>query len=196
MRSCILASASPRRKEILKNLGVEFEVFVTDVDETCSITDPCLLAEELASRKGRAAWDALQKQGVSVTDRVLIASDTTVSVDGMILGKPADEEDARRMLKLLRGRTHRVVSGIYLNLNGREAVSHAVTEVEFAPMTDADVEYYLQTKEPFGKAGSYAIQGIASAWIRGIRGDYFNVVGLPVYEMCDLFLKNFQENFL
>ena len=196
LRTCILASASPRRKEILKNLGVEFEVFVTDVDETCSLTDPCLLAEELAARKGRAALNALLQKGEDLTDRVLIASDTTVSVDGVILGKPADEADARRMLRMLRGRAHTVVSGIYLSLNGREAVSHAVTEVEFAPMTDEDVDDYLQTGEPFGKAGAYAIQGIASAWIRGIKGDYFNVVGLPVYEMCALFLKNFQENFL
>ena len=89
-----------------------------------------------------------------------------------------------------------MVSGIYLNLDGREAVSHAVTEVEFAPMTEDDIEFYIQTGEPFGKAGAYAIQGVASAWIRGIRGDYFNVVGLPVNRMCELFYENFAEKFL
>jgi septum formation protein len=196
MRHCILASASPRRREILKNLGVSFEVFVSDVNEDSELTDACLLSEELSARKGRAARARLLEEGKSLEGLLLIASDTTVAVGDEILGKPADAEDAKRMLRLLSGGTHRVVGGIWLGLDGREAVSHAVTEVEFAPMTDADVEYYLQTKEPFGKAGSYAIQGIASAWIRGIHGDYFNVVGLPVYEMCDLFLKNFQENFL
>ena len=196
MRKCILASASPRRKEILKNLGVEFEVFVTDVDESCEITEPTLLAEELAARKGRAAWERLKDLRKDTQGRVLIASDTTVSIDGQILGKPADEADARRMLKLLQGRSHSVVSGIYLNLDGKEAISHSVTRVEFAPMTDADIDFYIQTGEPFGKAGAYAIQGIASAWIRGIAGDYFNVVGLPVNEMCELFFKKFGENFL
>ena len=196
MRSCILASASPRRKEILKNLGVDFEVFVTDTDESCDLTDPRLLAEELSARKGRAAKEMLQSLDIDLSGKVLIASDTTVSVDGMILGKPKDAEDARRMLRLLEGRSHSVVSGIYLCLDGKEAVSHALTEVEFAPMSDADIDFYIQSDEPFGKAGSYAIQGIASAWIRGIRGDYFNVVGLPVNRMCELFFEKFQENFL
>ncbi|MBR7099021.1 MAG: septum formation protein Maf [Clostridia bacterium] len=196
MRSCILASASPRRKEILKNLGVEFEVFVTDVDESSELTDPNALAEELAARKGRAAWNALHQERYDTAGKVLIASDTTVSVDGEILGKPADAEDAKRMLRMLQGRAHKVVSGIYLMLDGKEAVSHAVTEVEFAPMTEEQIGYYLNTGEPFGKAGAYAIQGIASAWIRGIKGDYFNVVGLPVNRMCELFCENFQENFL
>ena len=196
MRSCILASASPRRKEILSNLGVPFEVFVTDADETSDITDPTVLAEELSARKGRAAWKALTELGADLADRVLIASDTTVSVDGLILGKPADAEDAKRMLGLLQGRRHRVVSGIYLCLNGEEAVSHAVTEVEFSPMTEDDIQAYVETGEPFGKAGAYAIQGMASAWIRGICGDYFNVVGLPVNRMCELFFENFEEKFL
>ena len=196
MRSCILASASPRRKEILKNLGVDFEVFVTDTDESCDLTDPRLLSEELSARKGKAAKEMLLSRGIDLSGKVLIASDTTVSVDGMILGKPKDAEDARRMLRLLQGRSHAVVSGIYLCLDGQEAVSHALTEVEFAPMSDEEIEFYIQSGEPFGKAGSYAIQGIASAWIRGIHGDYFNVVGLPVNRMCELFFEKFQENFL
>lgn len=171
-------------------------MFVTDVDESSDLTDPNALAEELAARKGRAAWNTLRERGYDTAGKVLIASDTTVSVDGEILGKPADAEDAKRMLRMLQGRVHRVVSGIYLMLDGKEAVSHAVTEVEFAPMTDGQIEYYIGTGEPFGKAGAYAIQGIASAWIRGIRGDYFNVVGLPVNRLCELFCEKFQENFL
>ena len=196
MRSCILASASPRRKEILKNLGVDFEVFVTDVDESSDITVPERLAEELSARKGRAAWKTLLAEGINTAGKVLIASDTTVAVDGEILGKPADAQDAKRMLRMLQGRSHSVVSGIYLNLDGKEAVSHAVTQVEFAPMSERDIDHYVQTGEPFGKAGAYAIQGIASAWIRGITGDYINVVGLPVNRMGELFFENFQENFL
>ena len=195
MRSCILASASPRRKEILSNLGVPFEVFVTDVDESSSITDPALLAEELSARKGRAALLSLSERGIDLTDKLLIASDTTVAVNGLILGKPADADDARRMLRMLSGSRHQVVSGIYLALNGREAVSHAVTEVEFAPMTEEEIDFYISTGEPFGKAGAYGIQGIASAWIRGINGDYFNVVGLPVNRMCELFFEKFEEKF-
>ena len=195
MRSCILASASPRRKEILSNLGVPFEVFVTDADESSSITDPALLAEELSARKGRAALQALRDRGVDLTDKLVIASDTTVAANGLILGKPADADDARRMLRLLSGSRHQVVSGIYLALNGREAVSHAVTEVDFAPMTEEEIDFYISTGEPFGKAGAYGIQGVASAWVRGINGDYFNVVGLPVNRMCELFFEKFEEKF-
>lgn len=195
MRNCILASASPRRKEILSNLGVKFEVFVTDVDESSEITEPTKLAEELAARKGKAAVQALVEKGVDIVDKTVIASDTTVAADGLILGKPADEEDARRMLRMLQGSRHQVVSGIYLSLNGQEAVSHAVTEVEFAPMTEEDIDFYIKSGEPFGKAGAYGIQGMASAWIRGIHGDYFNVVGLPVNRMCELFFEKFGEKF-
>lgn len=196
MRHCILASASPRRKEILEHLGVAFEVYVTDADESCSLTDPEALAEEIAARKGRAAEERLRAEGRDLTNEVLIASDTTVAVESEILGKPRDGEDAKRMLRMLSGGTHRVVSGIYLLFNGKEAISHAVTEVEFAPMSEEEIEFYVQSGEPFGKAGAYAIQGLASAWIRGIKGDYFNVVGLPVNRMYELFFENFGENFL
>ncbi len=171
-------------------------MFVSDADESCELTDPCALAEEIAARKGRAAKELLERQGHSIADRVLIASDTTVATDREILGKPRDAEDARRMLRLLSGKTHRVVSGVYLLFNEREAVSHAVTEVTFAPMTEEDIELYLRSGEPFGKAGAYAIQGLASVWIREIRGDYFNVVGLPVNRMCELFFETFGEKFL
>ena len=99
------------------------------------------------------------------------------------------------MLRMLQGGRHQVVSGIYLSLNGQEAVSHAVTEVEFAPMTEEDIDFYIKSGEPFGKAGAYGIQGMASAWIRGIHGDYFNVVGLPVNRMCEMFFEKFGENF-
>lgn len=196
MKHYILASASPRRKQILETLGVTPEIFVTDADESSDERDPARLSEILSARKGRAALDALLSMGRDLTDTVLIASDTTVSIGGEILGKPTDEADARRMLTMLSGKEHEVVSGIWLWYNGSEAVSHAITSVSFAPMSEEDVTYYIGTGEPFGKAGAYAIQGIASMWIRGIRGDYFSVVGLPVNRMCELFAEEFGEKFI
>lgn len=193
MRECILASASPRRREILTNLGIPFTVFATDTDETTAETDPARLAEELSTRKGRAALAALHAAGTDTAGKVIIASDTTVCCAGEILGKPRDAEDARRMLRLLSGRRHQVVSGVWLSLDGQKVVSHAVTAVEFDPLTDADIAAYLATGEPFGKAGAYAIQGRASAFIRSITGDYFNVVGLPVNCLCNLFRDTFHE---
>lgn len=196
MRTCILASGSPRRREILSHLGLPFEVFVTDVEETADETDPAELAEMLSRRKGRAALDSLRALRRDVSGKLLIASDTTVCIDGEILGKPRDAEDARRMLTALSGRRHEVVSGIYLSLDGREAVSHAVTGVEFAPLTDREIDAYIRSGEPYGKAGAYAIQGLAAAFVRGIRGDYFNVVGLPVNRMCELYRETYGEELL
>ena len=177
-------------------MGVSFEVVVSDVDESSELTDPAALSEEIAARKGRAVVSMLREQGASLSGKLLIASDTSVATENEILGKPQDEKDARRMLRLLSGGTHSVVSGIYLYSNGKEAVSHAVTRVTFAPMTEEDIDFYIRSGEPFGKAGAYAIQGLASAWIRGIEGDYFNVVGLPVNRMCELFFEKFGEKFL
>ena len=188
---CILASASPRRREILERLGLDFTVFPADVDESSDERDPERLCEELSRRKGEEAIRRLIAMGQDPGDRLVIASDTVVAVDGEILGKPRDEADARRMLRLLSGRSHRVVSGIFLSKGGRSAVSHTVTEVTFAPLSDRDIDRYLASGEPFGKAGAYAVQGLASVWIREIRGDYFSVVGLPVNRLCELYRATF-----
>ena len=196
MRECILASASPRRRELLERLSVKFEVFVPDVDEHSDERDPERLSEELSARKGRAARRLLTAAGRELSGRLLIASDTVVAAGEELLGKPRDRADALRMLRLLQGRRHRVVSGIYLCLDGTEALSHAVTEVEFAPMSEREIAAYADTGEPFGKAGAYAIQGLAAMFIRGIHGDYCNVVGLPVNRMCELFSEKFRENFI
>lgn len=196
MRECILASGSPRRREILTNLGLPFTVAVSDVDETTAETEPGRMTEELSARKGRAVRASLACAGTDTAGKLLIASDTTVFCGGEILGKPRDTADARRMLTLLSGRRHEVVSGIWLSLDGREAVSHAVTAVEFAPLTAREIAAYLESGEPFGKAGAYAIQGRAAAFIRGIEGDYFNVVGLPVNRMCELYRDTFGEDLL
>ena len=193
---CILASASPRRREILERLGLDFTVFPADVDESSDERDPERLCEELSRRKGEEAIRRLVAMGQDPGDRLVIASDTVVAVDGEILGKPRDEADACRMLRLLSGRSHRVVSGIFLSKGGRSAVSHTVTEVTFAPLSDRDIDRYLASGEPFGKAGAYAVQGLASVWIREIRGDYFSVVGLPVNRLCELYRATFGGNLI
>ena len=180
----ILASKSPRRREILANLGVDFEIVTADVDESDAATDPCVLVERLSSRKGEAVRVLLQSKGRLAADTVIIASDTVVSVDGKILGKPQDKNDARRMLTALSGRAHEVVSGVALLTADRTAVSHEVTEVVFDTLDPDVLERYLDTAEPYDKAGAYAVQGFASTWISGLRGCYFNVVGLPVHRLC------------
>ena len=195
MKQLILASKSPRRREILETLGISFTVRMSDADESSEERDPERLVEELAERKGRALLAHLEKTGEMCADTVILSSDTVVAVDGEILGKPRDEADARRMLRLLSGRTHRVISGVCFLGHDAFGVSHEVTEVEFAPMSEEDIDYYLSSCEPYDKAGAYAIQGKAAAWIRGIHGDYFNVVGLPVHRTCVLYREIFGENF-
>ena len=181
----ILASGSPRRSEILKNLGLEFQVVLPDVDESSDVTDPCALTEELSRRKGLAVYTSLGEP----CDTLIISSDTVVAIDGEILGKPRDLDDAERMLRKLSGRAHEVVSGICLTYNGRAVSAHEVTRVVFGEMTDKDVETAVTLGAPLDKAGAYAIQGIASLFIKGLDGDYFNVVGFPV----NLFARTLKE---
>ena len=183
----ILASKSPRRKEILENLGVKFDIIVADADETSDIKDPEELVMTLAERKGRAVRERLG----DCKDTLIIASDTLVYADGEFLGKPRDRADAERMIRMLSGNHHCVVSGIYLSYGEREARASASTKVFFDSLTDDEIEAYLDTSEPYDKAGAYAIQGRASAFIRGIEGDYFNVVGLPVNTLYRLLRDEF-----
>ena len=192
----ILASKSPRRREILANLGVSFEVITADTDESSDITDPGAMVEELSLRKGMAVKEELIAKGYDLTDTVIISSDTVVAIDGEILGKPTDEEDAKRMLRLYSGREHEVVSGICLIGANAQGVSHEVTKVTFDEMDEETIQSYVRVAKPYDKAGAYAIQGLASAYISGIVGDYFNVVGLPVHRMCRLHQEIFKENLL
>ncbi len=192
--TCILASKSPRRREILASLGIEFEIVTADTDESSTETDPCALVELLALRKGEAVRDALLADGRELSDTLIISSDTVVAIDGEILGKPRDKEDAARMLRLYSGRTHEVISGICLIYGDKTVVSHEVTEVEFEALDEETIAHYADTPEPHDKAGAYAIQGLASAYIKGIHGDYFNVVGLPVHRMNCLYRELFGRN--
>ena len=173
----ILASKSPRRREILENLGLKFDIVVADADESSDIREPALLVETLAARKGRAV---AEKLGDSAAKSLIIACDTLVYSDGEFLGKPRDRADAERMIRKLSGNTHSVVSGIYVFLDGKEVTAAAETKVKFDQLTDKEIDAYLNTSEPYDKAGAYAIQGKAGVHISGIEGDYFNVVGLPV----------------
>ena len=176
----VLASASPRRQELLRNAGIEFAVLPADVDEIPLQGEGArACAQRLAREKAWKVWRARQGD-------VVLGADTIVVVDGVILGKPVDDNDAARMLRLLAGRRHQVVTGVCLvrsNLVGSHedtVVDCETTLVTMAELSDEEILDYVETGEPMDKAGAYAIQGIASRWIPRIEGDYSNVVGLPV----------------
>lgn len=187
----ILASQSPRRREILENLGFSFRIVTADVDESCSESDPCRYVESLALRKGRAVMERLTKCGEIDGDTVILAADTVVAAGGEILGKPRDTADAERMLRLLSGTTHQVISGIALLSLEKEITASEITGVRFAALSESDVALYVASDEPYDKAGAYAVQGMASLWIEGLEGDYFNVVGLPVRRLCTVLSDSF-----
>jgi septum formation protein len=170
----ILASASPRRRELLRNAGIAFEVQPADVAE---VPLPGELAQALAERLAREKAMAIARS--RPTD-VVLGADTVVVVDGEILGKPADAADAARMLRLLSGREHQVITGVCLVVNGQCSVASETTSVTMSEISEKEIAEYVATGEPMDKAGAYAIQGIASRWIPRIEGDYSNVVGLPV----------------
>ncbi len=182
----VLASKSPRRREILSSLGVKFDIVSADADESCDIPAPEQMVRELALRKGRATKELLLERGEWDEDTLIIASDTVVALGDAILGKPRDDADAARMLHALQGSDHRVVSGIALLFAGKEASDFDSTVVRFAAMRDEEIDWYVKSGEPSDKAGAYAVQGLASLWIKGLEGDYFNVVGLPVYRLNTL----------
>lgn len=166
----MLASGSPRRRDLLAQLGVPFDVVPPDVDETAQPGErPLDLVRRLAVAKARAV-DA---------DPVL-AADTIVDCDGEVFGQPRDADDAVRMLRRLSGRTHRVHTGVALRVGGHEDVAVVTTLVAMAPITAGSLQWYLGTGEPFDKAGAYAIQGAGAVLVEGVRGSVSNVVGLPL----------------
>lgn len=178
MKKIILASASPRRRELLKQAGFSFEVMVSQADETITEKTPEAMVKELSGRKAQAVAQALAK------GNLVIGADTLVVMDGRILGKPTDEIDAFRMLKELSGHTHQVYTGVTLlgeTDEGRvEKVFVEKTDVTMYPMTDEEIQAYIGTGEPMDKAGAYGIQGRAAVFVKEIKGDYNNVVGLPI----------------
>ncbi|MBQ9433661.1 MAG: septum formation inhibitor Maf [Synergistaceae bacterium] len=185
----ILASGSPRRRALLHDLGLTFEVYKPDVDESHS---PDENPESLCARLSRLkAESGAQK----FPDAVVIAADTIVVIDGHILGKPASREDALRMLKALRGREHEVLTGLSVCMNRRVLTHVEHTTVKFRPLTDAEISAYVSTGECDDKAGAYAVQGKGSLLIEGLQGDYFNVVGLPVCRL-GIILHEFGINIL
>ncbi|MBQ9161746.1 MAG: septum formation protein Maf [Clostridia bacterium] len=187
----ILASASPRRSEILTSLGVDFRVLVSDADESSDATDAGAHVESIARAKCLAVADSLGGVENIDGDKMILAADTLVVADSEFLGKPSDAEDAARMLRQLSGREHFVVTGFAVCYDGRVSVSHEKTVVRFAEMTDSDIDSYVDSGEPFGKAGAYAIQGRGARYIEGITGDYFNVVGLPAHKIFDFVRREF-----
>jgi septum formation protein len=169
---------------MLQHLGLNFSVVCADADESSEERDGGRLVETLAARKAAAVKSLLNEQGRLDDNTVILAADTVVvSPEGGILGKPHDADDARRMLRLLSSNTHRVISGICVVKGERTVTAHEVTEVTFAPLSDDVIEAYIASGEPMDKAGAYGIQNTASLWIEGIKGDYFNVVGLPLHRM-------------
>ena len=175
----ILASGSPRRKEILGELGVKFEVVVADTDESSAESDPQKFTEELARRKGLAVYQKLKSEGRD-EGAVIISADTVVCRDGVILGKPIDERDAADMIRSLAGREHTVISGVAVTVGGVAKSASSVTRVRVGNITEEEIADYVKSGEPMDKAGAYGIQGKFSLWVEGIDGCYFGVVGLSV----------------
>lgn len=175
----VLASASPRRKELLTQAGFAFDVFPADISEEVRPgEDPIAYVTRLAREKAEAAYRQLIGQQQS--NIAVLGADTTVTLDGHILAKPEDGADAARMLRLLSGRTHRVITGVAIVTPQRTEVAAEVTAVRFLSLHDEQIAAYIATGEPMDKAGAYGIQGYAAQWIPRIEGCYFNVVGLPL----------------
>ena len=185
----ILASGSPRRREILSDLGAELKIITADVDESSDERNPERLAEQLARKKGEAVYQKLLADNADELTLPIISADTVVFCDGEIMGKPADRADAKRMLKKLSGRAHTVTTGICVIANGIPFSSSATTRVFVDTLTDSQIDAYIASGDPFDKAGAYGIQGIFSKHINKIEGCYFNVVGLPTNALSKLFLE-------
>jgi septum formation protein len=192
----VLASASPRRQELLRSAGIAFVVQAADIDEAPLPGESArACAERLAREKALAVWRARPEDAV-------LGADTVVVVDEMILGKPVDAADAARMLRMLSGRVHEVITGVcvvksvpgsQLPATSHTEISSETTLVTMNPMSDAEIRAYVATGEPMDKAGAYAIQGLASRWIPRIEGDYSNVVGLPVARVWKM-LRNLDHS--
>lgn len=183
----ILGSKSPRRQELLKSLGFDFDLRVRSVDETFPGDLPVADLAEFIARKKAEAFDDLGE------DELVITSDTVVVCEGQALAKAADKEEAKAMLTLLSGNTHQVITGVCLKTNIKTVSFSETTQVHFDKLSDEEIEYYIEKYQPFDKAGAYGIQEwIGMMGIMGIEGDYYNVMGLPLHRLYKE-LKRFEQ---
>ena len=189
MEKIILASSSPRRRELMAQAGFAFEVLVSEADETIEAETPGEMVEVLSERKAAAVAEEIKKQGFAEESVLLVGADTMVAIDGKKLGKPKDEKGAEEMLEELSGRTHQVYTGVTL-IRLKKAENGSIlqesrtfsegTDVSFYPLTKEEIRSYIATGEPMDKAGAYGIQGKAAVFVKEIKGDYNNVAGLPI----------------
>lgn len=186
-----LASQSPRRRQLLEQICVRHELLLPGADEDAEALEavhagelPQTYCARVTSAKLDAALARLAARGLAPAP--ILCADTTVAVDDLILGKPEDDADARRMLRLMSGRTHRVITAVAVADAAHRAAALSVSQVTFAPLSDAQVQRYVASREPFGKAGGYAIQSEAAAWIATIAGSYSGIMGLPLFETAQL----------
>lgn len=178
-----LASRSPRRRELLQQMAVDFAVISAQTDESVQPDEtPKNYVQRIAREKAQAGLSSLN----GLETRPVLAADTAVIVDGQIFGKPVNDGDARRMLKQLSTKTHQVMTAVALAFNGDIKQALSVSEVRFASLSEADIDWYLATGEGQDKAGSYAVQGLAALFIEEIRGSYSGIMGLPVWETGQL----------
>lgn len=192
MSEVILASASPRRKELLANMGIDFSVVVSDADESAADSNvpPGIYVQQLSLLKAVAVAEKV----INNKNALIIAADTVVVNENKILGKPENEQEAFKMLSELSGKTHQVYTGFCV-LRAKDAYTvckHVCTEVTFKKLSDQQITDYIKTKEPMDKAGAYGIQGLGAMLVEKINGDYFNVVGLPVSALADILEQEFE----
>lgn len=179
----VLASGSPRRRQLLANLGIEFEAVALDVNESYDRDmKPEEVSKHIASKKALVGI-------IKYPDCAVIAADTIVTIDGFILEKPKDKIDAYNMLKKLSGRWHSVLTGVCIKYRGETVLFNEITDVHFKELDDYLIDWYLSTGEPMDKAGSYGIQGYGAMLVDSIEGDYYNVMGLPISRLMDELAK-------
>jgi len=189
-----LASQSPRRRQLLDQLGVRHELLLPGADEDAEALEATRHGESpeayCARVTGAKLGAALARRAArALVSAPILCADTTVAVDDLILGKPTDEADARRILALLSGRRHRVITAVAVSDGARHEAALNVSQVEFAPLSAAQIDRYVDSREPFGKAGAYAIQSQAAAWISHMVGSYSGIMGLPLFETAQLLGK-------
>ena len=184
MKEFVLASASPRRRELLTQIGIPFRICLSKKEEESSQKKPGDIVKELSYTKAKDVFDQENQ------DAVVIGADTIVVYDEQVLGKPKDEEDAYKMIKMLQGKTHQVYTGVSVIWRQDNSIQvssfYAVTDVELYGMSEEEIRAYIATNEPYDKAGGYAIQGYFARYVKQIQGDYNNVVGLPVGELYQI----------